>query len=120
MSTHSRPARVAQQIQEEIAGMLLRGAIKDPRVGMVTITGCECDRELRHATIFYSMIEEGTAREETQRGLQSAAGYFRREVAQNLRLRHAPEIHFKFDASVETGANIERLLRSVKEPDKGK
>ena len=113
MST-ARPARVAQQIQQEIAQLLGRGAIKDPRVGYVTITGAEIDRELRHATVYYSLIGEAAEKEETQRGLDSAAGFLRRELAKTLKLRHAPELHFKFDASIEHGDRIERLLRDVK------
>ena len=113
MST-ARPARVAQEIQQEIARLLGRGAIKDPRVGFVTITGAEIDRELRHATVYYSLIGEQTEKDSTQKGLESAAGFLRRELAHALKLRHAPELHFKFDASVEQGDRIERLLRDVK------
>lgn len=113
-----RPARVAQQIQEEIARLLGRGAIKDPRVGFVTITGVEMDRELRHAMIYYSLMGDQAAHEDTQKGLNSAAGFLRREIAKNLRLRHAPELQFKFDASIEHGDRIERLLREVNAPKK--
>lgn len=113
-----RPARVAQQIQEEVARLLQRGAIKDPRVGFVTITGAEIDRELRHATVFYSLMGDDAAKEDTHRGLQSAAGFLRREVSKNLKLKHAPDLHFKFDASVEQGDKIERLLREVKQQGK--
>ena len=111
-----RPARVAHEIQQEVASLLGRGAIKDPRVGFVTITGVEMDRELRHATIFYSLIGDEAALEETQQGLSSASGFLRRELAKNLRLRHAPELHFKYDASVAHGDKIERLLREVNQP----
>jgi len=107
---------VAHEIQQEVASLLGRGAIKDPRVGFVTITGVEMDRELRHATIFYSLIGDEAALEETQHGLSSAAGFLRRELAKNLRLRHAPELHFKYDASVAHGDKIERLLREVNQP----
>lgn len=114
----ARPARVAQQIQEEVARLLQRGAIKDPRVGYVTITGAEIDRELRHATVYYSLMGDQTQKDETQRGLQSAAGFLRREVSRNIKLKHAPELHFKFDESVERGDKIERLLREVKQQGK--
>jgi len=107
---------VAHEIQQEVASLLGRGAIKDPRVGFVTITGVEMDRELRHATIFYSLIGDEAALEETQQGLSSASGFLRRELAKNLRLRHAPELHFKYDASVAHGDKIERLLREVNQP----
>ena len=113
MTTHSRPARVAQQIQEEVARLLGRGAIKDPRVGFVTITGVTLDRELRHAVVHYSLLGDDAQHADTQKGLTSAAPYLRREVAKALRLRHAPELQFKFDPSVEHGAHIEKLLRQV-------
>jgi ribosome-binding factor A len=111
-----RPARVAQQIQEEVARLLGRGVIKDPRVGFVTITGAKIDPELREATVYYSLIGEQAAVDETQKGLASAAGFLRRELAQNLKLRHAPMLHFKYDASVAHGDKIERLLREVNAP----
>ena len=114
-----RPSRIGQQIQEEIARLLQRG-LKDPRIGFVTITGAEVDRELRHATIYYSLIGEQAEKDATQEGLQSAAGFLRRELAKALKLRHTPELSFKFDASVEHGDKIERLIREVHKNDEKK
>jgi ribosome-binding factor A len=116
--SNSRSSRVAEQIQQEVARLLMRGAIKDPRVGFVTITGAEIDRELRRAVIFYSLMGDEAQHADTQKGLESAAGFLRREVAKNLKMRHTPELAFKFDASVEQGDRIERLLREVKASDK--
>jgi ribosome-binding factor A len=110
-----RPTRVAQQIQEEIAKILSRG-LKDPRVGFVTVTGVKIGPDLKQATIYYSVIGESpTVHEDTQKGLESAAGFLRRELGQGL--RHAPHLVFKFDPSVENGDRIERLLREAKASD---
>lgn len=117
MGVSPRPARVGQVIQQEIAGMLTRRELKDPRIGFVTITGCKVAPDLKHAVIYYSVMtgSEGKGHEETQAGLEAASGFLRRQVTQAAGLRHAPTLVFKFDASVENGARIETLLREVRE-----
>ena len=115
MTVHSRPARVAQLIQRQLAEELARG-LKDPRIGMVTITGVEVGGDLRNATIFFSTMGDEKQREETLRGLNSARGYLRRQIGEGLKLRVTPDIHFRYDPSVAYGDRIERLLKSVQTP----
>ncbi len=117
MSTPNRPARVASELQHEVSALLARG-LKDPRVtGFVTVTGAKMSPDLREATVYVSIHAEEAERERTLEGLRSAAGWLQREVARNLRLRHTPHLRFVYDASVERGDRIERLLREAKEKD---
>lgn len=108
-----RADRVAEAIQEEVAE-LLRLRIKDPRIGFVTITGVEVTADLRHARVFYSVVGDAAAREATQRGLDSAAGFIQSELGRRLKLRFAPTVEFRFDPSIERGARIEQLLKEVR------
>ncbi len=113
-----RADRVAEAIQEEVAD-LIRMRIKDPRVGFVTITGVEVTPDLRHARIFYSLVGDAAAREATQRGLESAAGFIQGELGRRLRLRFAPVVEFRFDPSLERGARIEQLLKDLRSAPAG-
>ncbi|HYI02163.1 30S ribosome-binding factor RbfA [Hyalangium sp.] len=117
MTTHSRPERVGQEIQAAIGQILARGELRDPRIGFITITGVKVSPDLRVARIFYSMIGTQKEREETQKGLDAAKGYVRREVTSAVNLRVSPEIFFSFDESVGEGDKIDRLLREVREKE---
>ena len=109
-----RPDRVAEAIREEVATFLADG-VKDPRVrGLVTITGVDVTRDLRHARIFVSIMGEEAERAETLEGLSAVASHLRGRVGRALRLRVAPEISFKTDPSVAHAARIETLLESVR------
>lgn len=114
MSSSVRVERVAQEIQSAVADMLIRGEIRDPRVGFITITGVKVAPDLSVAQVFYSMIGEEPARLETQKGLDAAKGFVRREVTKRVKLRLSPEIFFTFDKSLNEGDKIERLLKEVR------
>jgi len=112
---HRRSDRVAEAIREEVATFLAEDA-KDPRItGMVTVTGVEITRDLRHAKVFVSVMGSDTDRASTFEGLASAAGHLRSRVGRALRLRLAPEIVFRADESVAHAARIEDLLARIKE-----
>jgi ribosome-binding factor A len=109
-----RPDRVAEAIREEVATFLAE-EVKDPRiVGLVTVTGVDVTRDLRHAKVFVSVMGNDTERAATRDGLASVAGHLRSRVGRALRLRVAPEIAFHFDDSVARAARIEALLEQVK------
>ncbi len=114
MTTHSRPERVGQEIQAALGQILTRGDLRDPRIGFITITGVKVSPDLRVARVFYSMIGTEQEREDTQKGLEAAKGYLRREVTSAVQLRVSPEIFFSFDESVGEGDKIDRLLREVR------
>ena len=117
MSTHSRPERVGQEIQAAIGQILARGELRDPRIGFITITGVKVSPDLRVARVFYSMLGTEKEREDTQKGLEAAKGYVRREVTSAVKLRVSPEIFFSFDESVGEGDKIDRLLREVRQEE---
>jgi ribosome-binding factor A len=113
----TRTERVAQEIQAAVADILTRGLIRDPRVGYITVTGVKMSPDLRVAKVFYSMIADEKQRAETQKGLDAAKAFVRREVTARVKLRVSPEIFFAWDGSLEEGDKIERLLKQVKEKE---
>jgi ribosome-binding factor A len=113
---HRRSERVAEGIREEVATFLAEDA-KDPRiVGLVTVTGVDVTRDLRHAKVFVSIMGSEEERRATLEGLESAAGHLRSRIGRVLRLRVAPEISFRYDDSVARAAKIEALLAELKQP----
>ncbi len=109
-----RPDRVAEGIRTEVA-TFLRDGVKDPRVrGMVTVTGVDVTRDLRHAKVFVSVMGTDEERAATFEGLASVATHLRGSVGRALRLRVAPEIKFTADESVSHAARIEALLAQVR------
>jgi ribosome-binding factor A len=119
MSTHSRPARVAEEFRHELSAVLARG-LKDPRItGFVTITGAKMSPDLKEIAVYVSIHAEEKERERTLEGLRAAAPYLQREVGRNVKLRHTPHLRFVYDESVERGDRIERLLKEAKAKDQG-
>lgn len=113
-SENRRPDRVAEAIREEVATFLATD-VKDPRIaGLVTVTGAEVTRDLRHATVFVSVMGSDAARAATFEGLASVAAHLRARVGRALRLRLAPEIAFRPDESVARASRIEDLLARIK------
>jgi ribosome-binding factor A len=111
---HRRADRVAEAIREEVA-VFLRTEAKDPRISpLVTVTGCEVTRDLRHAKVFVSVMGSDAERAQTFEGLASVATHLRSRVGRALRLRLAPEITFRPDESIARAARIEDLLASIK------
>ncbi len=110
-----RPDRVAEAIREEVAMFLAEG-VKDPRVrGMVTVTGVDVTRDLRHAKVFVSVLGEEAERADTMAGLAGMAAHLRGHIGRALRLRAAPELTFKYDQSVTHAARIETLLGQLRQ-----
>ncbi len=110
MST--RTDRVSDLIKDEISRLLLR-EVRDPRVGFVTITGATVSPDLKNVRVFVSILGEPQARQESLKALNSAAGFFRRTLFRNLRLRFAPIVRFQLDESLDQGDRIERVLRQI-------
>ena len=114
MPQHQRSDRVAAAIREEVANFLAEG-VKDPRVtALVTVTGVEMTRDLRHAKVFVSIMGEDSQRASTIEGLQSVQGFLRSRLARSLSLRVAPEVQFVMDESVARAARIETLLNQIR------
>lgn len=111
-----RPDRVAEAIREAVA-MFLAEDVKDPRIsGLVTVTGAQVTRDLRHAKVFVSVLGTDSERASTFAGLASLAGHLRSHLGRALRLRLAPEISFQADESIAYAARIDTLLEGLKRP----
>lgn len=109
----SRSDRVAEQIQRELAD-LLQFEVKDPRVSsMVTVTEVEVSGDMAHAKIYYT-APQGTP--ELQKGLEKTAGFLRSQLAKRLLLRTVPQLHFSYDASIDRGMHIAKLIDEVLPP----
>ncbi len=105
----SRSSRVAEQVQRELAE-LIRLELKDPRVGLVTITGVELTPDYAHAKVFYTTLADPSARQGIDAGLRRASSLLRRELGRRIRIHTLPELHFVFDESVERGDRLSRLI----------
>ena len=111
-----RPDRVAEAIREEVARFLAAG-VKDPRVrGIVTVTGVDVTRDLRHAKVFVSVLGDVEERDRTLLGLESSHGVLQAQVARELRLRRTPTLEFLYDESIERGIRITELLEERSNP----
>ena len=103
---------INQEIQRELSSLLR--TVKDPRVQdvMISITRVETTPDLRFTKVYVSFLQEGKAAD-AMKGLKSAAGYLRRQIAANLQLRHAPEIQWALDDSITYGAKMLELINSL-------
>lgn len=107
-----RTDRVGEAIQELVAGLLVR-EIKDPRIGLVTITAVRVSPDLRHARVYFSSLGDEEQRMRSLRGLRSAAGFMRGQIARQLNLRVAPEIAFEYDPSLAEAERLSQLLKGT-------
>ncbi|RBW47094.1 30S ribosome-binding factor RbfA [Psychromonas sp. B3M02] len=117
---YSRTSRVSQQVQKELA-RILQQEVKDPRIGMVTISGVDITRDLAYATVFVTFLTIGDqTNEESLKGLNAASGYIRRLLGKAMRLRIVPEIRFTFDETLTEGLRISELVSGAVKNDKVK
>lgn len=114
----SRTRRVGEQIQRELAD-LIRTEIRDPRVGMVTINAVEVSKDLGHAKVYVTVMDD-TQREQTLEGLQRASGFLRGELGRRMFIRTVPQLHFHYDESVSRGARLNSLIDAALADDRKK
>lgn len=112
----NRSERVGGQLRRELA-QLVQHEVKDPRVGFVSISDVEVTRDLAHAKVYVTVFEEDKAPRSIE-ALNRAAGYLRRRLGQEMRIRTVPELHFLHDASVETGARMDELIATAVASDR--
>jgi ribosome-binding factor A len=105
----SRSSRLADQIQRDLSD-LIRLEVRDPRVGLVTVTEVEVSRDLSHAKVYVTSLAGSDQAAQSQQALQHAAGFLRSRLAQSLKARTVPELHFVYDESVERGIRLSRLI----------
>jgi len=104
----NRAERVAGEMRRALA-TLVQQEVKDPAVGFVSVSDVEVSRDLSHARVFVTVFEESTAKDSI-RALNKAAGFLRKRLGQEMRLRSVPELSFRHDDSVETGQRMDRLI----------
>ena len=108
----NRIGRINEEIQKELSSLLR--SVKDPRVQdvMISITRVETTPDLRYTKVYVSFLQENKVAD-AMAGLRSAAGFLRRQLAQNLQLRYAPEIQWALDDSITYGAKMLELINHL-------
>jgi len=115
----SRTRRVAEQIQRELAE-LIQLEVKDPRVGLVTLTDVEVSQDYGHAKVFFTSLGAAEQAPEALSGLRHAAGFLRAQLSHRLKLRVMPQLHFIYDTSVEQGVRLSHLIDEAVAEDEGR
>ena len=111
-----RAERVAGTLRRELA-QLIQAEVKDPEVGFIGLSDVEVTRDLAHAKVFVTVFEPEKAAGSVK-ALNKAAGYLRRRLGQEMRIRAVPELHFVHDASVETGQRMDDLIEAALAADR--
>ncbi len=106
---YPRTRRVAELLQRELSA-LIRDRLKDPEVGMVTISDVEVSRDLAHARVYFTLLGGEAERERTREALQRAAGFLRRELGRELHLRTIPQLRFIYDDTMDRGNRVSALI----------
>lgn len=116
--TLKRADRVADLIKAELSDILLK-EVRDPRIGVLTITGVDLTADLRSAKIYFVRMGEDEAGRELPEALEKASGFIKRELGKRLQLRYVPSLAFIYDRSFEYGDKIDRLLSQVRQEENG-
>jgi ribosome-binding factor A len=116
---YARTQRVADYLQRELAA-LIQHEVRDPRVGMVSVTGVEVSRDLGHAKVYVTVMGSDSsddARESTE-ALNKAAGFLRSLLSKGSNMRSVPQLRFYFDSSVGRGRDLEDLIKRAANADR--
>ncbi len=112
MKTYARSARVSRHIRNTLAALLTK-KIRDPRLRSVTITEVDVSPDLRLAKVYFSTAGDEQAVADAEAGFQKAKAFIKRHLAGSLGLRYMPEIRFYYDTSLDYGARIENILKTL-------
>jgi ribosome-binding factor A len=116
MTDPTRVRRHAERVRELVTSVL-RTQVKDPRLGMITITDARLTADLREATVFYTVLGDTAAQAATAAALNSAKGLLRSTVGRALGLRHSPSLEFVLDEVLDHARHIDDLLAVARESD---
>jgi len=105
----SRAQRVADQVQRDLSELIHR-ELRDPRVGLVTITAVDVSRDLSHAKVYVSSLGDEAGSEQWIEALQHAAGFLRTQLRQTLKIRNVPRLQFVYDRSLARGVRLSHLI----------
>ena len=109
---YPRTARVNEVVLETLAEELER--LSDPRLGFVTLTGVEVTADLREATVYYSVLGSGEAREDSADGLRSATAHLKAVLGKQVRMKYTPDLIFREDPAVTEGQRVEQIIRTFR------
>ena len=112
MKTYPRSSRIGKKIQRGVSEYL-QSSLRDPRLQMVTITGVNMSPDLSVARVYYSVTGRTRERNDARAGFKSAAGYIKRSLAAELKLKYMPELRFTYDESLDYGTKVDRLLEEI-------
>ena len=113
-----RSERLAEEIREEVA-RIVAGGLKDPRIGFVTVIRVELTADLRTARVHVGVLGAAAEREKTLAGLRQAAGFVRRELGRRIRVRHVPELVFRYDEGLDATDRVAHLLEETRAAEGG-
>lgn len=114
-----RQKKLADHIKKQLS-LIIDRKLKDPRKGFITLTGVKLSRDLRIASIYYTILGNEEQHKKSQQALESAKNFIRSELAPNLKLRYTPELRFFYDDSLEYSEHIENLLKKIHALDTNK
>ncbi|HEX6042697.1 30S ribosome-binding factor RbfA [Longimicrobium sp.] len=112
MPKFRRTDRINEQLKQEIS-LIVRDEVRDPRVGLATITAVQTSPELDHAKVYITSLGDEQERAEILTGLRSAAPFIRKQLSGRLHMRRIPELHFEADRVLSEALRIEQLLREA-------
>ncbi len=114
MTDFSRTQRISDALQRELA-VLIRQEIRDPRIGLVNVTGADVSRDLSHAKVYVTFVGHDSDEQsaEAAEALNGAAGFLRSAVAKSMQLRATPKLRFVYDKSVRDGQRLDALIQKA-------
>ncbi len=107
--------RRVDEAMRAVLSHAIASALKDPRVGFVTVTAVKTSPDLRHARVYVSVLGDEETRQESLDGLRSAHGFLQRTIAAELTLKHTPALSFHHDDSIDHGMRITELLQQAQD-----
>lgn len=119
MREFKRTDRVGDQLQKELA-VLIQREVKDPRLGMVTVSGVTVSRDFGYADVYVTLLGEDNPErvKENLKVLRQAGGFLRSQIARRIKLRHVPELRFHYDESVVRGQRLSSLIEQAVSSDR--
>lgn len=115
---HGRPIRVAEEIRKLVAELLMDG-VKDPRIGFVSVMGVKMSPDLAYADVFVSLFGSEQEKKSSLAGLRRSAGWVRREIGKQLRMRVTPEIRFSEDTTLDNAYRLEERFKEIHAEEEG-
>ncbi len=114
-----RARRIADQMQRELSE-IIRLELKDPRVGMLTITEVEVTRDIEHAKVYFTTLGGAAEHDACLLGLQHASGFLRSQLSHRMQLRQVPKLSFVYDQSIERGIQLSQLIETAVTEDRAR